>query len=102
MQRKRKYTEAIHAQRVKKVIEKKEPNKHCPASRKFGTDSVYHIWAAPYDDEVPEAKKPCHICTGFLGLSHYTPAGRRCPCVRLGTKRAVELTWQKLEQKGYL
>ncbi len=89
-----KYTEAVHARRVKKVIEKERPSMYCPAARGFCIGPVYDLWTY--------AKNPCFICTEFIGLKHYTPEGEKCPCHRLGTKRAVELTWQKLEEKGYL
>ena len=97
------YTEKIHARRVKRVIEKERPIKHCPAGRKFKKEPIYELWEAPRGDEIPEIKKPCFICTEFLGLGHYSPrTGYKCPCHRLGTKRAVELTWQALEERGYL
>ncbi len=91
---KRKYTEAVHAKRVKQVIEKESPYKHCPAGEGFCRGCVYVLWT--------DANNPCFICTEFIGLKHYTPEGEKCPCHRLGTKRAVELTWRKLEEKGYL
>ncbi|KKM75043.1 hypothetical protein LCGC14_1394220 [marine sediment metagenome] len=102
MKRKRKYTEAVHAKRVQKVIEKERPGNHCPAGRKFKKEPIYELWEAPRGDEIPEIKKPCFICTEFLGLRHYTPMGEYCPCHRLGTKRAVKLTWLALKEKGYL
>ncbi|KKM76306.1 hypothetical protein LCGC14_1381540 [marine sediment metagenome] len=100
--KKPRYTEQKHAQLVRKVIEKESPGNHCPAGRKFEKGPIYDLWEAPRGDEIPEIKKPCFICTEFIGLKHYTPEGEKCPCFRLGTKRAVELTWQALKEKGYL
>ncbi len=61
MKRKRKYTEAVHAGRVKRVIEKERPGNHCPAGRKFEIGPIYKLWEAPRGDEIPEIKKPCSL-----------------------------------------
>lgn len=102
---KRRYTERIHAQRVKRVIEKEKPCKHCPAAQEFRVDNTwYELWNVDTDGHgfIKNIHHPCTICAKFLGLKHQTPKRVRCPCHRLGTKRAVELTWRALEAKGYL
>ena len=100
MQRKRKYTEAVHAKRVQKVIEKEEPGNHCPAQKNYGVNTGHRglLWMGAKDNS-SFVKACCTICKGFIGLR---VAGRLCPCRKLGEKEAIKRTRQTLKEKGYL
>ncbi|KKL99869.1 hypothetical protein LCGC14_1810120 [marine sediment metagenome] len=90
MQRKRKYTEAVHAKRVQKVIEKEKPSKHCPAQPRYKINSPnpFAAWKGVV----------CRICKDFIGIEY--DCG--CPCARLGLTEAIRRTRQALKEKGYL
>jgi len=85
------YTEKVHAGRLLKMLNNKNPCGCCPASSRF----------MPKNDCLFEGDV-CAVCTSFLGLSLMTPKRVLCPCLRLSKKRAIELTLIKLEEKGYL
>ena len=86
------YTEAIHAERLLKILKKDTCNK-CPATKYFN------------DGGHPGRlyKNTCEICQKFVGLK-YRPESifNICPCKRLGKERAIEKSWLVLEKKGYL
>ncbi|HEA65423.1 hypothetical protein LCGC14_2079760 [marine sediment metagenome] len=90
----KRYTEAIHAQRVKKMLEKKEPCKGtCPAKKRYGFSKDFitgHRW-----DATPPA---CSICRGFVGHNDDV----FCPCPGFGPEEAIRRTWLALEAKGYI
>ena len=88
---KKRYTEAVHAQRVKKVIEKKRPCDHCPAQPRYVLLRVFDAWEE-------SQSFVCKICKNFIGLE----PSIFCPCGELGPKEAVRRTWLALEEKGYL
>jgi len=90
----RTYTEKIHAKRVQKMMEKKDPCACCPAAPYFnGGATANEMWSKGGDS-------PCEICRGFLGM----PSRSRlaCPCVYYGHEDAIELTWIALQEKGYI
>ena len=91
----RKYTEKIHAARLLKMLEEKEPCMCCPATPYFKSNLQSDtMWFNSYI----EGEHPCDICKDFVGLDNrYTD----CPCYELG-KEAIKLTWIALEEKGYL
>ena len=91
MKRKRKYTEAVHARRVRKVIEKKRPRNHCPAQPRYVLLRVFDAWEE-------SQSVICGICKDFIGLE----SSIFCPCGELGEKEAVKRTRQALKKKGYL
>ena len=91
MKRKRKYTEAVHAKRVQKVIEKKCPGDHCPAQPRYVLLRVFDAWEE-------SQTVICKICKNFIGLE----PSIFCPCGELGPKEAVRRTRQALKAKGYL
>ncbi|HEA65798.1 hypothetical protein LCGC14_1705290 [marine sediment metagenome] len=98
---KRKYTEAVHAKRVKKVIEKKRPCGRCPKAPYFY--GIKMLKNNPWG-EIPY---PCKVCVEFIGGVWDEKAMRyhanlRCPCFVFSEEEAVKRTWLALEEKGYL
>ena len=93
------YTEKIHAQRLLKMLNKKDPCLCCPASKFFGTHGEgnwgeYQWWEPKWD------KDPCGVCWVFI--EGKPREGRHCPCAYFAKKDALKLTWLALEEKGYL
>jgi len=87
------YTEKIHATRLLKMLEKKDPCVCCPAALQFnGGAAAGEMWSKSYEFS------PCDICREFLGFSDRYD----CPCYHLGGKDAIKHTWIQLEEKGYL
>ncbi|KKN31165.1 hypothetical protein LCGC14_0826740 [marine sediment metagenome] len=97
MSRKRRYTEAVHARRVQKVIEKPNPQRHCPAQPRYERNSLngFEVWEYVWEEP---RKTVCTTCKGFIGMEY----NYGCPCVHLGVEEAIKRTWLALEQKGYL
>lgn len=92
---KRKYTEKIHAQRLLRMLEKKDPCAHCPASEFFsGNNSAIDLWA--------DEPNPHKICNEFLDFPLGSYSTHMCPCHKFGRKEALKRTWIALEEKGYL
>jgi len=90
--RKRKYTERIHASRLLKMLEKKNPCLCCPAAVDFnGSECPKELWK--------DTTNPCDICMNFVGASNFF---KRCPCHNFGQKQAIKTTWIALEEKGYI
>ena len=85
----RKYTEKIHAARVKKMMEMGNPYMRCPAGKRYQTGWAYYnsIWSTN--------PRPCDICREFVNIDF------GCPCIRLGEQEAIKCTWIALEKKGY-
>ncbi len=92
---KMKYTEKIHAQRLLKMLKKKEPCLCCPAQPYFTTSGDRCIsrrfLSATFGGGA------CEICQKFIGLTIGD-----CPCYRLKGKEAIKRTWLALEAKGYI
>ncbi len=87
----RTYTEEIHAERLLKMLEKKDPCTLCPAGKRYECGRrEYNMWS--------DLSHPCKVCHEFLGLTDY-PC---CPCNELGEARAIKRTWIALEEKGYI
>lgn len=87
------YTEKVHAVRLLKMLEHKNPCAYCPPNHRsnqmgepepYWTDSKTH---------------PCIVCTSFVGISD---APESCPCYYFGPQEAIKRTWLALEEKGYL
>ena len=83
------YTETVHAKRLLRMLERKNPCACCPAQRNYNTDKgIYNSW--------PEAiNHPCNICKTFVSC-------HGCPCNSLGKKEAIKRTWIALDEGGYL
>lgn len=73
----REYTEKIHAARLLKILERKNPCGLCPAT--------------------PDYFGCCLVCARFVGS-----LTGNCPCPMYGIKEAIKRTWLSLEAKGYL
>jgi hypothetical protein len=84
----RKYTEKIHAQRVEKIMNKKDPCDLCPAGKYYEGHRIAEMW-----DNGLEA---CQICKTFVGSKPY------CPCGKFGREEAIRRTRIALKKKGYL
>ena len=88
------YTEAIHAERIQKMLESDDPCDCCPASLNFNSrNSPSHPWA--YDNDLIQPA-PCVVCRAFVGARD-----NLCPCHKLGPEGAIKATWIALEEKGY-
>jgi len=88
----KKYTEKIHAERLIKILEKKDTCNRCPAASRFdGGKEPKDLWS--------ENSNPCKICCNFINL---TEKNKACPCDEFGSKGAARLTWIALEEKGYI
>ncbi len=94
MKRKCKYTEAIHARRVKRVIEKENPLKHCPAQPRYERNSPNPFAAR----EEGLRRTVCITCKDFIGMEY----DKGCPCAHLGLTGAIKRTKKALKKKGYL
>jgi len=96
------YTEKTHGERVKRMLEKKEPCLCCPArtgkmlftgSKPLGIAGFKHPWYGT--EEIKE--EICVICRDFIGMKVNS-----CPCHQYGKKIALKKTWLALERKGYI
>ena len=72
-----KYTEAIHAKNLLKLLSTKDPCGTCPVSG--------------------DISEVCPVCARFVNNT-----SRWCPCNQFGKKEAIKRTWLALEEKGYL
>ena len=95
---KKRYTEAIHKERLIKVLEKKHTCIYCPAAPYlYGDRGPSLMW------DTMEGIHPCDICTTFIGLKRIKRGYiGKCPCNVLGPEEAVKRSWIALEEKGYL
>ena len=92
---KRKYTEKIHAQRLLKMLNKKDPCGWCPAHGRFGQ---FYIAGSPSEMwEIDDGPDPCRVCRRFVSRLR-----SGCPCNYFGKKEAIKRTWLALERKGYI
>ena len=86
------YTEAIHAKRLLKMLNKKDPCSCCPAGLSFSPGGfILGLSGSALNKE-----GVCAVCQNFVNLSTYG-----CPCYHLGTE-AIKRTWLALEAKGYI
>ncbi len=96
----KKYTEKIHAERLLKMLNRKNPCGHCPAAKRYNSnDGPEALWSLSVD--------PCKICSDFLGLESLEDPdlwteNSNCPCNRLDPEEAIALTRKALKKKGYL
>ena len=89
--RKRKHTEKIHAERLIKMMEMKNPCTRCPAAERFNIDNGSSaMWRGIFS-----SNDPCIICPAFVNTED-------CPCENLGQKEAIKRSWIALEEKGYI
>ncbi len=84
-----KYTEELHAKRLLKMLEFKEPCGHCPANQRYAIG--VRMIAEGHED----ANHTCKICQSFVGAI-------QCPCNEFGETEALKRTWLALEAKGYI
>lgn len=86
------YTEKLHAYRLLQMLKRDDPCGYCPAARDFDANKPATLWR--------NGIHTCEICQRLLDLKikHFT--SERCPCNRL--REPIRLTFQKLEEKGYL
>ena len=89
---KRKYTEKIHAERLIRILERKNTCDWCPAKAHSVVDAYscnpLAIWVRDTD--------PCTVCLDFVDAFYH------CPCTSLGEEEAIKRTWIALEEKGYI
>uniref|UniRef100_A0A6H1ZSC7 Uncharacterized protein n=1 Tax=viral metagenome TaxID=1070528 RepID=A0A6H1ZSC7_9ZZZZ len=91
------YTDAIHAKRLLKMLEKKNPCGCCPPAKRFSAGEN------PNGGWLNQKHKACQVCQNFVGLKiKWWFDGNKCPCQRVGKKRAIKRTWLALEEKGYI
>ncbi len=88
--RKRKYTEAVHAKRLIKILEKKDTCGCCPATPYYKSGCTTQLWC--YDP------RPCIVCCSFVGADNF----ESCPCRELGKEEAIKRSWIALEEKSYI
>jgi hypothetical protein len=93
------YTQKEHAQRLLKMLKKKNPCGCCPAGLYFkgyvtASNKNRFIKGLDFDDV-------CPICLNFVGIKD-NYCERNCPCNELGKERAIKQTWLRLKELGYL
>ena len=87
-----KYTRKIHARRLVRMLEGKNPCGHCPAGEDFTVVWTKRmIWSNPYDT--------CQICRDFIKIPKTAPI---CPCHILEEDEAMKRSWIALEEEGVL
>ena len=89
------YTEKLHAYRLKLMLKRKDPCGLCPKMRGF----VFLRRSWDIETLYPGSKfrrtGSCEVCQDFLEVYD-------CPCFALGKEEAIKQTWLALEKKGYL
>lgn len=94
--REQSYTEDVHAERLHAILNKifyqgETGHEMCPAASEF----------SPYTDPTDMWDKecdPCDVCKSFIGIS----MDGHCPCLVMGTERALERTIEHLYEKHYV
>lgn len=82
------YTTDIHAKRLVKMLQKKNPCVRCPAAPYYdGYRSGTTLWQEEH----------CPICEKFVGC-----VKENCPCHKYGEKEAIRRTIAALKKGGYL
>jgi len=90
------YTGKVHARRLLKMLEKKDPCMCCPAQPYYKSGMTHE--SLPKLPEIWKGR-PCLVCVEFVGL--LSPFF--CPCQSANTKADVlKWSWIALEEKGYL
>lgn len=82
------YTIAIHVERLKKMLTKKDPFNLCPVCK-------YYNWGRGWKHGF--GLHGCDICTDFIGIGQKV-VGIRCPCHRLGESEAIKRTFRAIEK----
>ena len=89
----KKYTEAIHRERLKKMLKKKNPCGLCPGAPRFkcgkGVLREYVFNPNHRDNQI------CKVCKDFVGMKEK----RSCPCLMLGEEEAIKRTVIALEKR---
>jgi len=88
------YTEKLHAHRLKLMLEKENSCGHCPARLEFDFGSPF-IYG--FSRNAICISDVCIVCKEFVGIQDEPD----CPCDILG-KKAISASWKALEEKGYL
>jgi hypothetical protein len=83
-----KYTKDLHARRLIKMLEMKEPCFHCPAQKYYG---VYKKFVDETVIKDALTYKCCMICLNFVNAC-------ACPCIQFGREKAIKRTWIALEE----
>ena len=88
------YTIDIHAKRLVKMLQKKNPCGCCPAAPYYLSSKEPHkMWK----------NDPCEICQRFLGKRRWRAIiNCKCPCLYYGGATATELTIKVLKKRGDL
>jgi hypothetical protein len=84
------YTKDVHARRLLKMLNKKDPINCCPAQKYFVAGSKF------LDDTRDNHGRfsCCNICLDFVNLK----ITDGCPCYKLGISEAIKRTWIALEE----
>lgn len=96
--------EEYHVSFLLKMLESDEPcmSINCPSNLESQEhERLTGMFKVTYD---------CDLCRKFLDLPkkgvladpNNDKSGHRCPCFALGSDKAIELTWQKLKERGYV
>ena len=89
----RKYTRKIHIQRLRQMLGRDKPCKHCPPSQNFKANALAcDLWCSSMID-------CCTICREFVGLAalcKWREVANRCPCHVLGNDEAIKKTVEAL------
>jgi len=75
----RTYTIKKHIENLENMLKLENIYRKCPASKNYSPDMSPTIGA-------------CTICKRFVGLTRF----KKCPCIELGTKTAIERTKVRL------
>ncbi len=95
MPSKRKYTENIHAHRVRTMLRREQNSILCPASKEFNPGGPpQELWLGDHGEA-------CKICRAFVGLYSRGPKrSYKCPCLALGGEDAIKKT-EKVLRRHY-
>jgi hypothetical protein len=93
---KKKYSEEIHIERLRKMLNsKKEPCGYCPAAPRFST---YCNWRDTWADR----PHPCEICRLTIGLQAREMNGTfPCPCHVLDAEEAMRKAKLLVEENNH-
>jgi len=90
------YTEKIHAERLLKMLERKNPCAYCPAGKDFEPRDFSEWGLDKYECGSIRKSYVADICIRFVNGEEI------CPCLAWGKKEAIKRTWIVLEEKGYI
>ncbi len=94
MPRERRYTENIHAHRLRTMLRREQSSILCPASKEFNPGGPpQELWLGDHGDA-------CTVCRAFVGLYSTSAArsGYKCPCLALGDELAIKKTKKALRR----